>query len=88
VAPDLLRHGEIGPSETLRSVLRGALPLGVACRLCLHRGLVDPKKLAERLGSNTPLAQLRFRCSKCRRRDVEVETFRSRSSVRRFMRPD
>jgi hypothetical protein len=88
VSPNLLRRGEIAPTETLRSSLHGGLPLGVTCRLCFHRALVDPRELAARFGNHMPIANLKFRCSKCRRRSVDVEKFWSRSSVKRFLRRD
>ena len=74
--------------DTLHTMVHSDFPLGVACRLCLHRALVDPRALAARFGSRTPVSALKFRCSKCRRRSVDLEKFWSRSAVRRFMRPD
>ena len=88
MAPNLLRRGEIDPTETLHSALHSGFPLGVTCRLCFHRALVDPRELAARFGNHMPIAKLRFRCGKCRRRSVDVEKFWSRGSVKRFMRRD
>lgn len=88
MAPNLLRRGEIGPNDPLRTTLHSGFPLGVTCRLCFHRALVDPRELAARFGTGIPIGKLRFRCSKCRRRSVEVEKFWSRSSLKRFMRRD
>jgi DNA-directed RNA polymerase subunit RPC12/RpoP len=88
VSPNLLRRGEIDTTETLHGILHSGFPLGVTCRLCFHRALVEPRELSARFGSRMPIAKLKFRCSKCRRRSVDVEKFWSRSSVKRFMRRD
>ncbi len=88
MAPNLLRRGEVNGQDTLSTILRSAFPLGVVCTHCLHRALVDPKPLAERYGGGVPISRLKFRCRKCRRRSVSVETFWSTGSVKRFLRPD
>jgi len=63
-------------------------PLGVMCNFCLHRSLVDFGDLIEKHGLMRKLSDLRFRCSKCGRRDFIAETFARRGDVTRFMRRD
>lgn len=88
MAPNLLGRGEINGSDTLAHLMHTSLPLGVVCNGCLHRALIDVRALADKVGLHKPVRSIKFRCTKCRRRDVEVQSFWSPGSVRRFMRPD
>jgi hypothetical protein len=54
-------------STLVGDVVRDRLPLWVTCKGCEHRARLDPAKVAERLGYDMPLPDLRrkFKCTRC-----------------------
>jgi len=78
----------MGDGRNLRMLRDSHYPLGVMCNFCLHRSLVDFGELIEKHGLMRKLSDLRFKCTKCGRRDFHLETFGHRSAVTRFMRRD
>lgn len=72
-------------SADLHDVWETRRPLGVACRHCLHRALIEPARVGAAEGNLRCVDSLPFRCSRCGRRDVAVQLFRERRELRRFM---
>ena len=88
MAGNLLNRGVVDHLDSTASIARSGYPLGVLCRFCLNRALISGKELAERFPKPRSVKELRFRCRRCQRTDVELHKFWSPSSVRRFMRAD
>jgi hypothetical protein len=88
VVPQLLGRGWLEPTESVRSIAASGFPLGVKCNFCLHRALLDEKALQARFDKPRLMSSLRFRCTRCGKRDFHLEKFWSRASVTRFMRSD
>jgi hypothetical protein len=61
------------------------LPVGVACRHCQHRALVARERIGACEGNLRCVDTLRFRCTHCNQRTVDVHLFLDRKSARRFM---
>ena len=61
-------------AKVLGDVLVERLYLRAACRACSHRASLSSVELAQRLGYDFPLPDLkgRLRCSKCGKRQVDV----------------
>ena len=61
-------------AKVLGDVLVERLYLRAACRSCSHRASLSSVELAQRLGYDFPLPDLkgRLRCSKCGKRQVDV----------------
>ena len=72
----------------LRMVRDSCNPVGVLCAHCFHRSLIEYSTLIAKHGLMRKLSDIRFRCSKCRRRAVEIRVFWRRSEIVRFMRRD
>lgn len=62
-------------------------PLGVECLDCAHRGLAftDPADFASLKGDMTLLSALRFKCTKCGSRKVQLWMFNKEADRRAFM---
>ena len=75
----------ISPSADLHDVWKTSLALGVACKTCPHRGLVRQDRIGARQGNLRCVDTLKFRCTRCRRRDAEVHLIADRRSAKRFM---
>lgn len=54
---------------TARAYLRGP-DLSVYCRACLHRAYADMQALVDVGHGDTPLIQLKFKCSACGSDDI------------------
>lgn len=74
--------------DSVASIARTGFPLGVTCQFCLHRALISVADLRARFPEPRAIQSLTFRCTRCKRREVDLQTFWSHSSVRRFMRAD
>ena len=48
----------------------GRYSVSVSCRACGHMAKLDLDALADRLGADRPLADVRLRCSACVSRDI------------------
>ena len=81
-------RGDVGPTDSIQSVATSGFPLGVKCNFCLRRTLLDAKDLTAKYPKPALLSALKFKCTKCKRRDFHIQLFWSRSSVTRFMRAD
>jgi DNA-directed RNA polymerase subunit RPC12/RpoP len=75
-------------TDSVQRVAASGFPLGVTCRHCLHRVLVDCRALAKKLAQPRLLSSLKFRCERCGGRAVDLDLFWSPASVKRFLRPD
>ena len=62
--------------------------LGVLCEFCLHRAILSYADLEHRHGIMRKLSDVRFRCTKCGRRNYSLEVIDSPSRATRFMRRD
>lgn len=62
--------------------------LGVLCEFCLHRAVLSYADLEHRHGIMRRLADVRFKCTKCGRRNYSLEVIESPSRATRFMRRD
>ena len=75
----------ISPSADLHDVWKSHQPLGVACNHCQHRALVARERIDARQGNSRCVDTLKFRCTKCKRHNVELHLFLDHRSARRFM---
>jgi hypothetical protein len=78
----------VDPNVNLRMLQDSGKPLGVLCERCNHRALVEFSDLIAKHGLMRKVADIRFRCTKCRGRQVHVEVFWKPSALKRFMRRD
>jgi len=62
--------------------------LGILCEFCLHRSILTCSDLEHRHGIMRKIADVRFRCTKCGRRNYSLSIIRSQSEATRFMRRD
>lgn len=69
----------------LHDVWRTHRPLGVSCNHCLHRALIEPRRIGAREGNLKCVDTLPFRCTRCGCRDFTVHLFDEQRRVRRFM---
>lgn len=60
--------------------------MGVKCRRCPHRALVPASTLRERHGIMRRLNDIRFVCSRCGGRKVEIAMCEKPSALKRFFR--
>jgi hypothetical protein len=70
----------------LRMIRDSGQPLGVICERCNHRALIDYGTLISRHGLMRKIADIRFKCSKCRTRSVGFRVFWKRAEIHRFLR--
>jgi hypothetical protein len=73
------------PSADLHDVWSTHQPVGIECRRCQHRGLVEQTRIGAGQGNTRCVDTLRFRCTQCHRTAVTVHLFHDRRSARRFM---
>jgi hypothetical protein len=62
--------------------------IGVLCEFCLHRAVLSYTDLEHRHGIMRRIADVRFSCTKCGRRNYSLSIIRSQSEATRFMRRD
>jgi hypothetical protein len=88
MSPELLRRGVVEPTDSTQTLRKGSFPLGVKCRFCLARALISKEELEQRFPQPRLLSSLKFRCKRCGRHEVDLHTFWSPGSVKRFLRSD
>lgn len=78
----------MNPNTNLRMLRDSGKPLGVLCERCNHRSLIEFSTLIAKHGLMRKLSDIRFRCTKCRGRQVQFEVFWRLGAAKRFMRRD
>jgi hypothetical protein len=76
------------PNTNLRMLRDSGKPLGVLCTRCFHRALIEYSTLIAKHGLMRKVCDIRFRCTRCRSRSVQIEVFWRPSAMKRFMRSD
>ena len=71
--------------QNLHGLALSGFPLGVACRTCGHRALLEPAKVGARDGNMTEIRLLKLRCTECDSTDFEGTIFSAQSEVDDFL---
>jgi hypothetical protein len=71
--------------QNLHGLARSGFPLGVACKTCGHRALLDHAKLDAFEGNMTEIRELKLRCVECDSTDFEGTIFSAQSQVDDFL---
>jgi hypothetical protein len=76
---------KVGATENLHTADWHRQPLGVACGMCSHRGLVPLERIGAHSGDMKPIRDLPLKCSKCGSKWVSAYLFVKREEAEAFM---
>ena len=79
---DLRSHMRV---KNLHGLAMSGFPLGVACRTCGHRALINAAKVGARDGNMTEIRELRLRCTECDGTPFEGTIFSAQDQVDDFL---